>query len=133
MNSRESNNRKRAWVICTYLGPLVGGLGVFATRVDAQNAPAAVESRAASIAASTAQGADWEANEKLRKRVEAALHADPYFYDKHVTVSIENGRVVLRGFVFSDWDLRQALRIARETAGDRPVVDNLSIKEGGRR
>jgi osmotically-inducible protein OsmY len=124
---------KRDWVIRTYLGALVCGLGVFATRVDAQNAPAPVDRQAASIASSTAQGADWVANEKLRRRVKAALHADPYFYDKHVTVSIEGGRVVLRGFVFSDWDLRQALRIARETAGDKPVVDNLSIKEGGSR
>src|SRR5580700_3622383 len=114
---------KRDWVIRTYLGALVCGLGVFATRVDAQNAPAPVDRQAASIASSTAQGADWVANEKLRRRVKAALHADPYFYDKHVTVSIEDGRVVLRGFVFSDWDLRQALRIARETAGDKPVVD----------
>jgi hypothetical protein len=130
MNARIGSMRR---VICACLVPLVCGLGVFATRVDAQNAPAPVDSRAASIASSTAQGADWQANEELRKRVKAALHADPYFYDRHVTVAIENGRVVLRGFVFSDWDLRQALRIARESAGGRPVVDDLSIKEGGRR
>jgi osmotically-inducible protein OsmY len=61
------------------------------------------------------------------------LHADPYFYDRHVTVSVENGAVVLRGFVFSDWDLRDALRLAKQAAGDSQVVDNLSIKEGGRR
>jgi hypothetical protein len=62
-------------------------------------------------------------------------HLGPFVapYDEHVTVAIEHGRVVLRGFVFSDWDLRQALRIARKAAGDRPVVDNLSIKEGERR
>jgi hypothetical protein len=53
-------------------------------------------------------------------------------YDKHVTVSIENGDVVLRGFVFSDWDLRRALNIARKAAGAKTVVDNLSIKEGDR-
>jgi hypothetical protein len=122
--------KRRDWVICAYL---VCGLGGVATRVDAQNAPAPLDSRAVSIAASTTQGADWVTNEELRKRVKAALHADPYFYDEHVTVAIENGRVVLRGFVFSDWDLRQALRIARKAADDRPVVDNLSIKEGGRR
>src|SRR5271163_98949 len=43
-----------------------------------------------------------------------------------------DGAVVLRGFVFSGWDLRHALSIARKTAGDKTVVDNLSIKEGGR-
>jgi len=70
---------------------------------------------------------------ELTKRVKAALHADPYFYDKHVTVSVEQGAVVLRGFVYSDWDLQDAIRIASKAAGDRRVVDNLSIKEGGRR
>jgi osmotically-inducible protein OsmY len=73
------------------------------------------------------------ADEALRNRVKAALHADPYFYDEHVTVSIEQGAVVLRGFVYSDWDLRAAIRIARKAAGDKHVVDNLSIKQGGRR
>ena len=65
------------------------------------------------------------------KRVKKALHSDPYFYDEHVTVSVENGDVVLHGFVSSEWDLRDAIRIASRAAGDRRVVDNLSIKLGG--
>jgi osmotically-inducible protein OsmY len=124
------SRKKRDWVICAYLGPLVCGLGVAAT---AQSAPAPTLIRSVSIAASTTQGADWVTEEELTKRVKAALHADPSFYDEHVTVAIEHGQVVLRGFVFGDWDLRQALRIARKAAGDRPVVENLSIKEGERR
>jgi osmotically-inducible protein OsmY len=120
-------SKSRNWVISACLGPLVLGLGGFATRVDAQSAAAPVPTTTA-----TAQAAD-SPNEALRQRVTTALHADPYFYDKHVTVSVEKGVVVLRGFVFSDWDLRDALRLARKAAGDVPVVDNLSIKEGGRR
>src|SRR5271154_3041588 len=123
-------NRDRFVHAC--LAALVCGLSGVATRVSAQNAPVPPASRPVSIAASTTQGADRVADETLRKQVKAALHADPYFYDRHVTVSIENGVVVLRGFVFSDWDLRQALSIARKAAGDKTVVDNLSIKEGGR-
>jgi len=73
------------------------------------------------------------ADESLKQRVTAALHADPYFYDEHVSVSIENGAVVLRGFVASEWDLRDAIRIAGKAAGDRPVIDNLSITQGGNR
>jgi osmotically-inducible protein OsmY len=65
--------------------------------------------------------------------VAAALHSDPYFYDGHVTVSVEKGAVVLRGFVSSDWDLLDAIRIARKAAGNRRVVDDLSIELGGRR
>ena len=115
-----------------FLGLLVCGLDGFATRVDAQNAAAPAVSRSNSIAASDTQSAAWVADEALRNRVKAALHADPYFYDEHVTVSIEQGAVVLRGFVFSDWDLRAAIGIARKAAGDIRVVDNLSIKQGGR-
>jgi hypothetical protein len=71
-------------------------------------------------------------NRELSGRVRAALHAEPYFYDRHVDVTVEGDAVVLSGIVFSDWDLREALRIARKTAGNRPVVDNLSIEQGGR-
>jgi osmotically-inducible protein OsmY len=126
-------SRKREIWSFVFLGPLVCGLGGFATRVDAQDAAAPAVSRSNSIAASETQSAAWVADEELRNRVKAALHADPYFYDEHVTVSIEQGAVVLRGFVYSDWDLRAAIRIARKAAGDKHVVDNLSIKQGGRR
>jgi osmotically-inducible protein OsmY len=103
-----------------YLVFLACGLGGIAQAV-AQNA------------ASATQVASQPAGEDLRNRVQTALHLDPYFYDTHVRVSVENGSVVLNGFVFSDWDLRDALRIARKAAGNTPVVDNLTIKEGGRR
>jgi osmotically-inducible protein OsmY len=69
----------------------------------------------------------------LRDSVQFALHRDPYFYDGHVEVSVNHGVVHLRGLVFSDWDLRDAMRIASKAAGDRPVINNLTIVEGGRR
>ncbi len=103
---------KRILAICAYLGLAVYGLAGSATRADTPN-PAA--------------------DEELRQRVTAALHSDPYFYDEHVSVSVEKGVVVLRGFVASDWDLQDALRIAGKAAGDRRVIDNLSIEQGGRR
>jgi osmotically-inducible protein OsmY len=73
------------------------------------------------------------ADEELRQRVAGALHDDQYFYDEHVSVSVDKGVVVLRGFVASEWDLRDAIRIASKAAGDRRVIDNLSIKQGGNR
>ena len=124
--------KNRDWVIHAWLGAIVCGLICVVTRASAEDAPAPITSRAGGTEASTTQGADSTADENLRKRVETALHTAPYFYGRHVTVSIENGVVVLRGFVFSDWDLRQAVRIARRAADDKTVVDNLSIKEGGR-
>ncbi|MEO7207188.1 MAG: BON domain-containing protein [Steroidobacteraceae bacterium] len=66
-------------------------------------------------------------DEQLADKVQAALHADPYFYDEHVTVSIEHGNVVLRGFVASGWDLIRAKKIAAKVADGRRVVDYLSI------
>ena len=67
----------------------------------------------------------------VTERVKAALHADPYVYDEHIDVSMKNGSVVLKGFVSSDWDLRNAIRIATQAAGGRRVIDSLTIKEGG--
>ena len=124
--------KKRILIICAYLGPAVCGLGGFGTPVSAQNAVSPPASQSDSVAVSALQGAAVLSDGELEKRVKAALHSDPYFYDEHVSVSVENGVVVLRGFVFSDWDLRNAIRIARQAADQRRVVDNLSIKLGGR-
>jgi osmotically-inducible protein OsmY len=84
------------------------------------------------MAASTSRPLSAE-DEALRQRVVLSLQEAPYFYDGHVIVTIEKGAVVLGGLVFSDWDLRDAIRIATKAAEGRRVVDNLSIVEGGRR
>jgi osmotically-inducible protein OsmY len=125
--------KKRILIVCAYLGPAVCGLSGFAAPVSAQNAVSPPASQSDSVAVSALPGAAVLSDGELEKRVKVALHADPYFYDKHVTVSVEEGAVVLRGFVYSDRDLQNAIRIASKAAGDRRVVDNLSIKEGGRR
>ena len=70
---------------------------------------------------------------ELQDRVQLALHADPYFYDGHVLVAVDHGVVHLKGLVFSDWDLRDAMRIATKASGDRRVINNLTIVVGGRR
>lgn len=125
--------KKRIWVVCACLGPALWGLSGFVTPVSAQNAVSPPASRPDSVAVSAMPGAAVLTDGELMKRVKAALHADPYFYDEHVTVSVEQGLVVLHGFVFSEWDLRDAIRIANKAAGDKRVIDNLSIQQGGRR
>jgi osmotically-inducible protein OsmY len=72
-------------------------------------------------------------DEQLKERVQAALASDPYFYDAHIAVSIKDGCVILSGIVFSDWDLRDAKRIAAKAANGKRVIDDLSIETGGRR
>ena len=125
--------KKRILVICASLGPTVYGLSGFATPAGAQNAATSVVSQSDYVAASATQGTNSVTDEQLRKRVQAALHSDPYFYDEHVRVSVENGVVVLHGFVMSSWDLQDAIRIANRAANKGRVVDDLSIELGGHR
>jgi osmotically-inducible protein OsmY len=115
--------KRRSLVIGVYLAAVLGGMAGSASQVEA----ATEVSRGVSSMTNESL-----TNAQLRQRVAGALHADPYFPDQHVTVSVENGAVVLQGFVFGDWDLEQAIRIADKAAGNRVVVDDLSIKEGGR-
>lgn len=73
------------------------------------------------------------ADQRLQEKVTDALESDCYFYAAHVNVSVKNGVVVLHGFVFSDWDLRDAIRIANRAAAGNRVVNELAIEVGGRR
>ena len=72
-------------------------------------------------------------DQRLQEKVTDALESDCYFYAAHVNVSVKNGVVVLHGFVFSDWDLRDAIRIANRAAAGNRVVNELAIEVGGRR
>ena len=72
-------------------------------------------------------------DEAIRRAVVLSLQDAPYFYDGHVNVRMDKGRVVLQGFVFSDWDLRDAVRIATRAAKGKRVINDLGIVEGGRR
>jgi osmotically-inducible protein OsmY len=126
------SSKKGNLIIGGYLVSVVCGLGPIATRADAQNAAVPPISASDYIAASTTQGAVQPGDDDLGNRVKTALHTDPYFYDRHVTVSVEKGSVVLGGFVFGGWELRDALRIARKAAGNTPVIDDLDIQLGGR-
>jgi osmotically-inducible protein OsmY len=57
----------------------------------------------------------------------------PYFYDRRVSVAVENVDVVLQGFVAGESDLLDAISIARKAAGHKRLIDDLSIKWDGRR
>jgi osmotically-inducible protein OsmY len=126
-----SSGKKRVLCVWMSLAPVVCALGGFATPVDAQTAVSLAASRSNSVAAAAMPGTPAVAAAELARRVKTALHAAPYFYDEHVTVSVEQGDVVLRGFVLSSLDLQDAIRIARKAAGDSRVVDNLAIELNG--
>ena len=125
-------SRKKMLINYVFIGSIFGSAG-FAVPAGAQNAGAPASNQPVSVTAPPAQSTESIAAEQLSKRVKDALHLDPYFNDEHVTVSVEHGSVVLRGFVTSEWDLRDAIRIASTAAGAARVIDNLSIKLGGAR
>jgi osmotically-inducible protein OsmY len=127
----KSGRRKLIGFIGVHAIALVCGLGGYASLADAQTAESRVGGRSSVGGSATLRAAD-AASQKLQKQVAAALQADPYLDDEHINISAERGIVVLSGLVFDDWDLRAALRTAREAAGHRPVIDRLSIEEGGR-
>ena len=128
-----SSRKTRSLIVCAHLAPVVCGLGGFAAPAGAQNAVSPTASQSYSAALPTTPGAAVLTDGELATRVKGALHAAPYFYDEHVAVSVEHGEVVLRGIVFSDSDLVDAIRIASKAAGNRRVVDDLSIERNGRR
>jgi osmotically-inducible protein OsmY len=123
---------KRVFIICAYLGSGAGALSGFASQADAQNAASPPAQVSSSVALAGMQGTAGLADQELANDVKTALHSDPYFYDRHVTVSVEGGAVVLRGFVQSEVDLLDALRITRKAARGRPVVDDLRIQLSNR-
>ena len=111
---------------------LAAGAPAANAQADAAKAVAGTPAAGARPVAATTPAAGTT-DEELAEKVHTALQSDKYFYGKHVTVSVEKGDVVLSGFVLTDWDMRDAVRIAQKAAGDRRVVNNLSLKVGGRR
>jgi osmotically-inducible protein OsmY len=134
MNARNStiSFRKLLLINCAFLGSTAFGSVGLAERAAAQDVDTPAFSQTAAVTLPSTQTADSISDEKLEKRVKGALHSDPYFYDRHVEVAVENGDVVLRGFVASEWDVRDAYLIANKAAGHRLVINELSIKMGGR-
>ena len=124
---------KRTLIVCAYLAPVVCGLSGFAVPAAAQDVVLPTASRSYPTVIPATSGASVLTDGEVAIRVKGALHAAPYLYDEHVAVSVEHGAVVLRGIVFSDSDLVDAIRIANKAAGDRRVVDDLSIDRNGRR
>ena len=100
----------------------VVGLGMFSVGAQAQDALSSTGSQ--QMAAPSADG-------DLAARVKQALHSDPVLFDKHIDVSVDKGKVILKGFVSSTQSLQKALHAATGAAGGHEVVNNLTIKDEG--
>jgi osmotically-inducible protein OsmY len=124
-------NLKLRLSVNTLLCVIAGGSICLATSAGAQNVRAPDGSHLEPIVVTAKRRSDPVADEKMKTQVEEALHSDPFFYDDHVTVTVENGVAILRGIVFDDWDMRQAMRISRRIAGVKRVINDLEIETAG--
>jgi osmotically-inducible protein OsmY len=64
-------------------------------------------------------------------RVQAALDGDRQLYARHITVSADSGVVSLGGYVWTQPDLEEALRVAEGVQGVSKVVNDLELERGG--
>ena len=53
-------------------------------------------------------------DEQLKVELKTALHDDPFFYDAHVVVTVQDGIVHLEGMVLDYSDIAAVLRIIRK-------------------
>ena len=100
------------------IGALGGSPVTYAQSTGAQNA--------------AAEAPPQSADADLTARVKQALHSDRYLDDRHITVGMSSGDVVLKGFVQSQRDLLAAAEIATKVAGSRKIVNRLSIEQSYR-
>jgi osmotically-inducible protein OsmY len=68
---------------------------------------------------------------KMEQAVQTALHLHPVVYDKHITVTVENGVATLTGFVFDDWDRWLAYRVSLRIPGVKRVINDLEVVTPG--
>jgi osmotically-inducible protein OsmY len=71
------------------------------------------------------------ADNETAARVRSALAADSHIYTQHVSVQADNGVVELGGYVWNDYDLAEAERIAQSVSGVSQVVDKMELERGG--
>lgn len=64
----------------------------------------------------------------LAARVETSLAKDPYILSDHLTISVTNGVVRVRGLVNDVSDLLAILRLARRVAGGARVVNEIDFE-----
>lgn len=80
--------------------------------------------------ASTLAWAD-ESDELIQGRVEAGLFLSPRLNNADITVSVDQGQVVLSGELGGSAQRNLALDIARGIPGVEDVTDDLSLQSGG--
>lgn len=71
------------------------------------------------------------ADNDMADRVQRALSADQLLYSRHVTVRADDGVVSLGGYIWTQPEQQDAIRIAQSVQGVTKVVDRMEIDRGG--
>jgi osmotically-inducible protein OsmY len=127
-NPTVSISADRAWCIGAVLAALLVGLSGETVAGSADACASAAVKSLEPIVVTAKPLPEAVPGEVVKTRVQSALHADPCFYDEHVTVTVKNGIVRLQGIVFDVGDIQDARRIIRiKVAGVKRVVNELEI------
>ncbi len=74
--------------------------------------------------------AELAADKDMVDRVQGALNADTLLYARHIIVRADNGVVDLGGYVWTQPELEDAVRVAQSVPGVIKVVDRMEIDRG---
>ncbi|HEY3852297.1 MAG TPA: BON domain-containing protein [Steroidobacteraceae bacterium] len=110
----------------TRYSPLAAGAAALFLGLAATSTPAIAQDPSAQTMDQRGQAG---AESDVLMRVKTALDSNSTFDAKHVDVTMDKGNVVLNGFVQSNRELLHAAQIATKAAGDRKVVNKLTIKQ----
>lgn len=72
-----------------------------------------------------------QADSETVDRVQAALSGDKNLYSRHIVVRADKGVVQLGGYVWTEPELEEAVRVAGRVDGVTKVVDRIEIDRGG--
>lgn len=75
--------------------------------------------------------AQQQADNETANRVQLALNTDKELFARHITIRADDGVVVLGGYVWTQPELLEAIRIAGLVPGVAKVVDRIEIDRGG--
>jgi osmotically-inducible protein OsmY len=75
--------------------------------------------------------AELQADREMADRVLAALNADQELYARHISVRADGSVVMLGGYVWTQPELLEAIRVAELVSGVTKVVDRIEIDRGG--
>jgi osmotically-inducible protein OsmY len=75
--------------------------------------------------------AERQVDRETADRVQLALDNDTGLYARHISVRADGGVVSLGGYVWTQPDLDEAMRVAAAVPGVKKVIDDLELQRNG--